>query len=224
MTERACDVIILDTMASVSPGSNENSAEDVGKLLAHCKFLHRKTGALVVLISHSGKDASKGMRGWSGTKAAADAEIEVTRNGDFRAATVTKLKDAGDFEQFSFKLNVVPLGNDADGEPVSSCVVEHIDAAPTEHGTKPALKGLPKMVIDTLRTMAPSGTCNVDDLIEGVKIKLPKSEGARDLRRQNILQTFSRTLLPGGYCHMHGEDRVGLTNIKQLEDEPAWLN
>jgi hypothetical protein len=218
------DVIVIDTLSATTPGGNENSGEDMGRVLSHCKLLHRKTGALVVLIHHSGKDATKGARGWSGLRAAADAEIEVTRNGDFRAATVTKLKDAGDFEQFSFKLNVVPLGVDADGEPVSSCVVEHIDAAPTEHGTKPVLKGLPKMVIDTLRTMAPSGTCNVDDLIEGVKIKLPKSEGARDLRRQNILQTFSRTLLPGGYCHMHGEDRVGLTNIKQLEDEPAWLN
>ncbi len=216
------DVIVIDTLSATTPGGNENSGEDMGRVLSHCKLLHRKTGALVVLIHHSGKDATKGARGWSGLRAAADAEIEVTRNGDFRAATVTKLKDAGDFEQFSFKLNVVPLGVDADGEPVSSCVVEHIDAAPTEHGTKPVLKGLPKMVIDTLRTMAPSGTCNVDDLIEGVKIKLPKSEGARDLRRQNILQTFSRTLLPGGYAFMHGEDRIGLTNIKQLEDEPAW--
>ncbi len=217
------DVIVIDTLSATTPGGNENSGEDMGRVLSHCKLLHRKTGALVVLIHHSGKDATKGARGWSGLRAAADAEIEVTRNGDFRAATVTKLKDAGDFEQFSFKLNVVPLGVDADGEPVSSCVVEHIDAAPTEHGTKPALKGLPKMVIDTLRTMAPSGTCNVDDLIEGVKIKLPKSEGARDLRRQNILQTFSRTLLPGGYAFMHGEDRVGLTNIKQIE-EPSWLD
>ena len=194
------DVIVIDTLSATTPGGNENSGEDMGRVLSHCKLLHRKTGALVVLIHHSGKDATKGARGWSGLRAAADAEIEVTRNGDFRAATVTKLKDAGDFEQFSFKLNVVPLGEDADGEPVSSCVVEHIDAAPAEHGTKPVLKGLPKMVIDTLRTMAPSGTCNVDDLVEGVKIKLPKSEGARDLRRQNILQTFSRTLLPGGYC------------------------
>ena len=216
--------VVIDTLSATTPGGNENSGEDMGRVLSHCKLLHRKTGALVVLIHHSGKDATKGARGWSGLRAAADAEIEVTRNGDFRAATVTKLKDAGDFEQFSFKLNVVPLGNDADGEPVSSCVVEHIDAAPAEHDTKPALKGLPKMVIDTLRTMAPStGTCNVDYLIEGVKIKLPKSEGARDLRRQNILQTFSRTLLPGGYCHMHGEDRISLTNIKQIE-EPSWLS
>jgi len=42
------------------------------------------------------------------------------------------------------------------------------------------------MVHDTLAIMAPSGTCHVEDLIEGVKVKLPKTEGPRDLRRQNI--------------------------------------
>ena len=218
------DVIVIDTLSATTPGGNENSGEDMGRVLSHCKLLHRKTGALVVLIHHSGKDATKGARGWSGLRAAADAEIEVTRNGDFRAATVTKLKDAGDFEQFSFKLNVVPLGVDADGEPVSSCVVEHLDAAPTEPGRKVALKGLPKLVHDTLAIMAPSGTCNVDDLIEGVKVKLPKSDGPRDLRRQNVSQALVRTLIPGGYVFMHGEDRIGLTNITQLDEEPSWLS
>ena len=217
------DVIVIDTLSATTPGGNENSGEDMGRVLSHCKLLHRKTGALVVLIHHSGKDATKGARGWSGLRAAADAEIEVTRNGDFRAATVTKLKDAGDFEQFSFKLNVVPLGVDADGEPVSSCVVEHIDSAPVESRGKPQPKGLPKLVLDTLAVMAPSGTCDVDDLIEGVKTKLPRPEG-RDIRRQNISNAISRSLIPAGHCFMQGENRVGLTNIKQLEDEPAWLN
>ncbi len=131
------------------------------------------------------------------------------------------MKDAGDFEQFSFKLNVVPLGVDADGEPVSSCVVEHIDSAPVDVGRKPVLKGLPKLVHDTLAMMAPSGTCNIDDLIEGVKVKLPRGEGSRDLRRQNVSQTLTRTLIPGGYAFMQGEDRIGLTNIVE---EPSWLS
>jgi hypothetical protein len=71
--------------------------------------------------------------------------------------------------------------------------------------------------------MAPSGTCDVTDLLEGVKVKLPKTDGARDLRRQRVNESISRTLIPGGYAFMHGEDRIGLTNIKQLE-EPEWLS
>ena len=217
------DVVIIDTLSATTPGGDENSGQDLGMVISHCKLIHAQTGALVVIIHHSGKDASKGARGWSGLRAAADAEIEVTRNGDFRTATITKMKDGGDSEAFSFKLKVVGLGENQYGEPESSCVVEHIDSAPGETGHKVKLKGLPKLVYDTLATMAPSGTCNVEDLIEGVKTKLPKSDGARDLRRQNVLQTLSRSLIPAGWAYMHGEDRVSLTNIVQQEDE-AWLS
>ena len=219
------DVVIIDTLSATTPGGDENSGQDLGMVISHCKLIHAQTGALVVIIHHSGKDASKGARGWSGLRAAADAEIEVTRNGDFRTATITKMKDGGDSEEFSFKLKVVGLGENQYGEPESSCVVEHIDNAPGETGHKVKLKGLPKLVYDTLATMAPSGTCNVEDLIEGVKTKLPAvlSPTGRDLRRQNVLQTLGRTLIPAGWAYMHGEDRVSLTNIVQQEDE-AWLS
>ena len=218
------DVIVIDTLSATTPGGNENSGEDMGLVVSHCKLLHKNTGALVILIHHSGKDSTKGARGWSGLRAAADAEIEITRDGDNRVATITKLKDAGDFERFHFKLDVVPLGLGADGEPMSSCVVSHTDTPAHTEVRKAPLKGVPKLVHDTLAIMAPSGTCNIEDLIEGVKVKLPRGEGSRDLRRQNVSQTLTRTLIPGGYAFMHGEDRIGLTNIKQLDEEPAWLN
>jgi hypothetical protein len=219
------DVIVIDTLSATAPGGNENSGEDMGRVLSHCKLLHRKTGALVVLIHHSGKDATKGARGWSGLRAAADAEIEVTRNGDFRAATITKMKDGMDGEQWPFKLKVVPLGTDLEGEEESSCVIEHVEqaAVPTDHNVKAVLKGLPKLVHDTLAVMAPSGTCHITDLIDGVKKKLPRNEGEKDLRRQRAREAISRTLIPGGYAYMHGEDRISLTNIVQVEEEPAWL-
>jgi hypothetical protein len=214
------DVIVIDTLSATTPGGNENSGEDMGRVLSHCKLLHRKTGALVVLIHHSGKDATKGARGWSGLRAAADAEIEVTRNGDFRAATVTKLKDAGDYEQFSFKLNVVQLGPDADGEPVSSCVVEHLDAAPRQIVKKP-LTTKQKFALDMLMIMAPSGTCAYEDLAAGIAAKLPP-EDKTSRPRQHVKQRIE-ALIENGYAFMHGEDRIGLTNIKQLDEEPAWL-
>jgi len=212
------DVIVIDTLSATTPGGNENSGEDMGRVLSHCKLLHRQTGALVVLIHHSGKDATKGARGWSGLRAAADAEIEVTRNGDFRAATVTKMKDGSDGEAWNFKLKVIELGNDVEGEPETSCIVEHTESGAPAGGKKVNLKGTPKLVHDTLATMAPSGTCSIEDLIEGVKVKLPKEGEGRDLRRQRTLEAIRRTLIPGGYAYMHGEDRISLTNIQQAQD------
>lgn len=217
------DVIVIDTLSATAPGGNENSGEDMGRVLSHCKFLHRQTGALVVLIHHSGKDATKGARGWSGLRAAADAEIEVTRNGDFRAATVTKMKDGSDGEQWPFKLKVVELGADLEGEIESSCVVEHTDETAPVSSRKTQRKGLPKLVYDTLAVMAPSGSCDVEDLVEGVKTKLPKKDG-KDRRRAEIIQVITRQLIPAGDVHMQGEGRISLTNIIQQADSEEWLN
>jgi len=51
-------------------GGDENSGKDMGRVIAHCKAFHKATGALVLLIHHSGKDDTKGARGWSGTRGA----------------------------------------------------------------------------------------------------------------------------------------------------------
>lgn len=134
------DLIVLDTLAQVTPGANENSSEDMGRALAHAKGLHRMTGATSVLVGHSGKDQSKGQRGWSGLKGAMDAQLLLTRGGGssdtWRCCTVAKLKDGeGEGAEFYFTLKSTPLIDeegefvtDEDGNPITSCVVVGRDA------------------------------------------------------------------------------------------------
>lgn len=118
-------VVVIDTLSSVAPGADENSAKDMSLILSQCKRIRAETGATVVLIAHAGKDPSKGIRGWSGLKAAADASILVTRNGDVRSWCGDKLRDAEDGQEFGFRLERVVLGIDEDGDQITSCVVEH---------------------------------------------------------------------------------------------------
>jgi hypothetical protein len=55
------DLVVLDTFAQIMAGGNENSGEDVGKVLAHCRGINRAlSGAMVLPVHHSGKDASRG--------------------------------------------------------------------------------------------------------------------------------------------------------------------
>lgn len=117
-------VVIIDTFAQVMPGANENAGEDVGKALQHCKGIHKATGAVVVLVHHAGKDSSKGARGWSGLRAAADAELEVVRTPTGRLLRSTKQKDGEDGLEWGFELGVLPIGVDEDGEVLTSCVVQ----------------------------------------------------------------------------------------------------
>ena len=195
----------------------------MGLVLSHCKLLHRKTGALVVLIHHSGKDAARGARGWSGLRAAADAEIEITRNGDYRNAAITKMKDGTDGESFAFKLKVVDLGLGPEGEAESSCVVEHVETASTPEASSRKQKLGPResIMMDLLKTMAPSGTVNEEDLLEGYKAKVPRGDG-RDQRRTHA-STALTGLIAKKMAFKHGEDRVSLTSLITTGDE-GWLS
>ena len=122
------DVIIVDTMSQVTPGANENSSEDVGLALGNARALEAATGATIIMVDHSGKDASKGVRGWSGKRAAADAEIEVLKHEDgAREIRITKMKDGDDGLKWGFRLELVIVGTDADGDAITSCVAVEAD-------------------------------------------------------------------------------------------------
>lgn len=130
-------VIVIDTLAQVTSGADENTSSDMGKALSRCKALQAATGALIILVHHIGKDASRGARGWSGMKGAMDTEIEVGRNGDARYAKITKQKDGEEGKIFPFNLMPVVIGVDEEFRDITSCVVNHIEDSTKVKGVKP---------------------------------------------------------------------------------------
>ncbi|WP_188447701.1 AAA family ATPase [Sphingomonas psychrolutea] len=122
-------VIVIDTLAQVMPGGDENSAVDMGKVLKRCREIQAATQATVVLIHHAGKDATRGPRGWSGLLAAADAVIEVSRCAVGNEAKISKMKDGEDSLTFPFQLISESLGMDEDGDPITSCTVSYNQVA-----------------------------------------------------------------------------------------------
>jgi RecA/RadA recombinase len=183
------DVVIVDTFAQTTPGANENAAEDMGKALAHCKGIHRHTGAVVMLVHHAGKDAARGARGWSGLKAAADAEIEITRGVGGRMLRTSKQKDGEDDMKFGFDLQPLPIGADADGDVITSCVVIEAEL-PAAGQVGEALKRagpVTKAVIEVVSEIAESQTSGIElkAVIEAAAKRLPEPEdGKRDTRKQ----------------------------------------
>ncbi|WP_051154007.1 AAA family ATPase [Paraburkholderia graminis] len=117
-------LLVIDTLNRAAPGADENASTDMGALIEACKEIQREIGGLVLAVHHTGKDAAKGMRGHSSLIAALDAAIEVKRDGDRREFYVAKSKDDADGACNAFRLQLVDLGEDSDGEPITSCVVE----------------------------------------------------------------------------------------------------
>ncbi|MCD9029324.1 AAA family ATPase [Luteimonas sp. BDR2-5] len=89
-------LIVIDTLNQTAAGADENSAKDMGRYIASMKLLRNVTGAAVVVVHHSGKDLSKGMRGSTALLGAMDTTVEVERASDGHSikVTVKKQKDA----------------------------------------------------------------------------------------------------------------------------------
>ena len=125
-------IVVIDTLNRAAPGIDENSSADMGRILAMVKALQQAIGGLVLLVHHTGKDSTKGMRGHSSLFAALDAAIEVIRSGDFREWRVAKSKDGEDGAAHPFKLEVVDLGLDEDGDPITSCVIHPMQGSSSQ--------------------------------------------------------------------------------------------
>lgn len=146
-------VLFLDTLNRAAPVADENSSRDMGGILEAVKGVQAATGGLVVLVHHTGKDSTKGLRGHSSLFAALDAAVEVSRNDDRREWRVAKAKDGADGLAYPFRLNVVELGTDDHGDPVTSCVVEADQTASDIARVKLPQGGNQKLVMDALRTI-----------------------------------------------------------------------
>ena len=126
-----CGLIVIDTLAQVTPGCDENAVKDMGVIMRRCTQLAALTGSLVLLIHHSGKDPGRGARGSSAIRGALDFEACVTRKkdgeegGDDKEGVlkITKQRAGEAGRAWAFKLESVEVHTSLDTGPIRSCVV-----------------------------------------------------------------------------------------------------
>lgn len=204
------DFVVVDTYARTMVGGNENDAKDTSTMVSHCARIHKHTGALVILVHHSGKDPTTGARGSSVLKAAADVEIEVVRTKEYRAAKVAKMKDGDDSGEFRFNLPVLELGTNEDGDPITSCVVQYRDqgeaATEAKEVPKGAINHTVLAVVGDMELLDGPGSFN--DTVEACVERLPLEEGKRDRRRELVVRAIER-LESSGHLVLEG-GTVGL--------------
>ena len=140
--DREVDMVIVDTLAMSFGAGSENDGKDVTQYLTNVARIRQELSCHVMLVHHSGKDVGKGARGHSSLRAAVDTEIELTVDGMLKVAKATKQRDLEGGKLAAFTLNSVTLGLDADGDPVTSCVVVHQDADLAKKSQRKPLRGM----------------------------------------------------------------------------------
>ena len=98
-------MVIIDTQALATPGTNESDNSEMGVVMSHLKALATELHCPVMTVHHTGLQNKERSRGASAQKAALDFEIQVTPN----RITYTKLKAAPIPEPWYFKLE--PAGD-----------------------------------------------------------------------------------------------------------------
>lgn len=127
-------LVVIDTVARSMPGGDENSARDIGMVVENADVVRRASGATVLLVHHTGKDLSAGMRGHSALRGALATAVECKGGEGRLVLTCDKQKDDAEFPPIHLAL--VPSG--------ASCVISDRLEDVGE---------LPSGAIDLLRTL-----------------------------------------------------------------------
>lgn len=144
MPDESPALVVIDTLARSMGAGDENTAKDAAQFVRNCDLIREATGAHVMVIHHTGKDEERGARGSSALRAAVDNEIQVTADWSIISR---KQRDQEPPEALHFKLRSVVLGEDEDGEPVTSAVVDV--AEPPKPSRKP-LRGKNEVAMQAL--------------------------------------------------------------------------
>lgn len=211
-------VCVFDTLSRSIPGGDENSPQDMTRIVQCADRIRDELKASTIFVHHSGKDSTKGARGHSALFAAADTVISVADG----VATIEKSRDGESGKTYGFKLRVVDLGLDTDGDSVTTCVIEPTEATPTAQRARPlpgaaqvALRALREAIIDHGQTLPATSTIPAG--ARGVEIDRWRAQfrvryGLDDRGDRALRQAFQR-----GREYLLREQIVGLS------DPYAWI-
>ena len=139
--------IVLDTLNRSLIGS-ESKDEDMARWIDAADALREEFDCAVIIVHHCGWDDTRS-RGHSSLIGAVAAEISVKRDADKNVVlTVEEMRDGEFGDIIASRLEVVEVGHDPDGDPITSCVI-----VPTVSWLKPQVKvsGATKTALDLLR-------------------------------------------------------------------------
>ncbi len=120
-------LIVIDTLAQTLGSGDENGA-GMSQFISNANELARHFGAMVLVVHHVGLSDDQRLRGHSSLRGALDAQILCERVKGSLSTTLTlkKLKDEASERSWTAHMVRVVIGQDSEGEDVSTLVVETI--------------------------------------------------------------------------------------------------
>lgn len=220
--ETGARLVVIDTLARAMAGLDENTSADMGAMVMIFDKVRQETGAAVLVVHHSGKDKGRGARGSNALFGAADLEIEVdaSTTGD-RTLRLKKVKEGPAGETFGFTLRSVTVDIDADGDAVTTCLVD-------EGGAVAATK------TDRLKPQHAEALRILHDTISGPDgAKLPNTSGFPSAviigcsleawRRECDARGLSSSDEPNNHRRVFNLAKKGLKDAGRVAERDGWI-
>lgn len=149
-------LVVIDTLARSFGGGDENAASEMNKVVGRITALKEALDTTVLIVHHTGKDAERGARGSSALNAAMETTLEIKRSDKAGVIQVraSKQRDLEADWSHCFELVTVELGEDEDGDPVTSCRIEFVSPEARARGVRSAGGPIQKMVLARLSEYA----------------------------------------------------------------------
>lgn len=104
-------LVVVDTLARAMPGVDENSAQEVGLVIAACDAVKEQLQCSVAPIHHTGKDQERGMRGSNAIHGAVDTTLRIKAAGERRIQMINEdQKDGEPAPPMTFAMKEVSTG------------------------------------------------------------------------------------------------------------------
>jgi hypothetical protein len=130
-TELHPRLVVLDTLARLIPGGDENSHQTMSTVVDAADRIRRATGACVLLVHHTGKDTSAGARGHTSLLGAVDTEIACEAAERIITLRATKQKHHADGHIVA-RLRLHDLGSSCVLVPYSGEILDNDDLTKNE--------------------------------------------------------------------------------------------
>jgi hypothetical protein len=128
--ERDVGLIVIDTYAKgiAVGGGDEDKARDQNRAAANLRNAQARLNMHIALVGHTGKDETRGARGSNAHLGDVDVMVQI-RGDAIKTARVVKGNDQPERVLAEFTLEAFELGQDDDGDPITTSIVSADHAA-----------------------------------------------------------------------------------------------
>lgn len=161
-------LVVVDTVARAIAGADENSAQDMGRLVAAVDQIREHCSTAVLGIHHSGKDKEKGARGSSALLGAVDTMIQVNRDEGTLCVTVKVEKQKDDEPPEPLRLEGEKISLDGRLNPETSLVFNGSNQRGSGSESTAEREGRLDMLRQIARALGPNGTLTSNKLLEAL--------------------------------------------------------